>query len=101
MTDAFDTLASTEACTKNPDTVPQTDAVSKHQCWDEFGKSVNCDGKVAEIRGGETLRVISSNEPGFVPLVYLGHHQKFVLWCGNFGEQGTKVHMDGDTISCP
>jgi hypothetical protein len=49
---------------------------------------------VIEIHGGETLKIVhpSRKSPAefdmnkSVPVVYLGHHQKLALVCGNFGE---------------
>jgi len=69
---------------------------------------------VIEIRGGETLKYIPpSNLPGsqkpgelslgtgLVPILYLGHNQKFFLSCGVFGEQGTPMILKDSTVKCP
>ena len=69
---------------------------------------------VIEIRGGETLKYIPpSNLPrsqkpgelsldaGFVPILYLGHNQKFALYCGVFGERGTPPIVKDSTVTCP
>ncbi len=70
---------------------------------------------VIEIRGGETLKYIQpaslpslSQKPGdvplnagLVPILYLGHNQKFVLFCGVFGEQGAPPIVKDSTATCP
>jgi hypothetical protein len=64
------------------------------------GKGSNSDPKTLVIHGGETLRIIElptqptnngwTPVPGsMTPIVYLGHNQKFIFWCGNYGEPGT------------
>jgi len=61
---------------------------------------------VIEIHGGETLKYIPppSNLPrldaGFVPILYLGHNQKFFLSCGVLGEQGTPAIVKDSTATC-
>jgi hypothetical protein len=38
---------------------------------------------------------------GLVPIVYLGHHQRFVFTCGVFGEQTMSPTMTGSDATCP
>jgi hypothetical protein len=56
-----------------------------------------------EIHGGETLKYIPLHSPpaGSVPMLYLGHNQKFFISCGVFGEQGTPVLVKDSTATCP
>jgi hypothetical protein len=54
---------------------------------------------VIEIYGGETLRIkVPPGAPAKlaqgVPLVYLGHHQRFMFVCGDFSEPGTIATPD-------
>jgi len=64
---------------------------------------------VVAIHGGETLQVVHSKSApaSSIPLVYLGHKQKFILACGVYGEHHVPVEfpaIDKDTkneLSCP
>lgn len=59
---------------------------------------------VVTIYGGETLKVINSGEAGFIPLIYLGRNQKFVVTCGTYNDNGVKPNLnpvvEGTTITC-
>jgi hypothetical protein len=65
------------------------------------------------IYGGETLRIVKPNVaaikgkvPDFValvPLLYLGHDQKFTVTCGNYNEKNNPAPnpvIEGTTITC-
>jgi hypothetical protein len=100
-----------DACMKNPDLTPEQDManVSASQTcteWDVNGRCVSPNNqRIIEIYGGETLKSVRlSNTPaGAVPIIYLGHKQKFVLTCGNFGEAvaGPIVLIKSGDVSCP
>ena len=59
---------------------------------------------VVTIYGGETLKVMNSGEAGFIPLIYLGRNQKFVVTCGTYKDNGVKPNLnpviEGTTITC-
>jgi hypothetical protein len=65
------------------------------------------------IYGGETLKIIKSGEEaggrkvtpiaGAIPMLYLGHNQKFVVACGNYNEKNNPAPnpvIEGITITC-
>lgn len=69
---------------------------------------------IIPIYGGETLRVVKASEAtsngkvpdfvGVVPLLYLGHNQKFTVTCGSYGD-GSDIPrsnpvIEGMTITC-
>jgi hypothetical protein len=112
-------FATIDACEKNPETARAVPDYQRIACENGALDTV-CNnrphGSVVEIRGGETLKVVKvSNTPtpqetngvkldltsGFIPLVYLGHHQRFVFTCGVFGEQGTSPTITGSEATCP
>jgi len=93
--------------------VPATCENDPNQDWSSKSKSApNApDNKVVEIHGGETLKIVRSKSTGAptafdmsksVPIVYLGHNQKFQLACGNFGEQGNyaPTFKQGEVSCC-
>jgi hypothetical protein len=86
-------FAIASVCARNPD----------------FAPAVNSSyvANIVEIRGGGTLRIAppqkfsSDGEPDFIPIIYLGHHQTFVLTCGNYGEPQTPIAINQGLVSCP
>jgi hypothetical protein len=68
---------------------------------------------VIEIHGGETLKIVRTPNTNknsqfdmtkSVPLIYLGHGQKFQLACGDFGEHSIPTEFPKTTkgmASCP
>lgn len=115
-------LATVDACEKNPETaravpdyyqtIPCPDGALDPDCKNRPYRAV------VEIRGGETLKVVRVSNPpksqktngvqfdprSGIPIVYLGHNQKFVFACGVFGEQGVPTEFPTITIStakCP
>jgi len=81
------------ACMRNPDFSPAPNS--------------SYLANVVQIRGGGTLQITPpqhfspDGEPDAIPIIYLGHHQTFVLMCGNYGEQGTSVSVNQGLVSCP
>jgi len=86
-------FAIASACMKDPDFTPDPNSPSL--------------AKVVEIRGGGTLQITPrqqfspDGDPEFIPIIYLGHHQIFVLSCGNYGEPETAVTIKEGLVSCP
>jgi hypothetical protein len=86
-------FAIASACARNPD----------------FAPAVNSSylANIVEIHGGGTLRITppqqfsSDGDPDVIPIIYLGHHQTFVLACGNYGEPQTSVSINQGLVSCP
>lgn len=107
----MDVIDIADECTKNPDFAPVPNSIlsqassAPQGCtrWDVNGTCVSPIGKkFVEIYGGETLKLASLRTPaGAVPVVYLGHKQKFTFTCGNFGEAGTAPTIKGGDVSCP
>jgi hypothetical protein len=69
--------------------------------------------EIIPIYGGETSKIIKSEEEaggrkvtpiaGAIPLLYLGHNQKFVVACGNYNEKNNPAPnpvIEGITITC-
>jgi hypothetical protein len=82
----------TKACEADPDTTQQN----------PFANTSATSMPVIEIGGGETLHIKQPHQPGFTPIVYLGHHQKLAFLCGDYGESGTPIaDSKGGDISCP
>lgn len=85
-------FAIASACARNPDFAPASNSYLAN---------------IVEIRGGGTLQITPrqtfspDGEADFIPIIYLGHHQTFVVTCGNYGEQGTSVSLNQGLISCP
>jgi hypothetical protein len=86
-------FAITSACTQNPDFAPVPNS--------------SYLASIVEIRGGGTLQITppqkfsSDGDPDFIPIIYLGHHQTFVLACGNYGEPETGISINQGLVSCP
>ena len=116
-----DWFATVDACEKNPET---TRAVPDYQTLACENGAIDpvCNnrpnGSVVGIRGGETLKVVRVSNPpksqatngvqldmtSFIPIVYLGHNQKFVFACGVFGEQRVPTEfptIKSSTATCP
>lgn len=80
------------ACARNPDFSPAPNPYLAH---------------VVEIRGGGTLQITPQQqfspegEPDVIPIIYLGHHQTFVLACGNYGEAAAGISINQGLVSCP
>lgn len=80
------------ACTRNPDFSPASGSSSVD---------------VVEIHGGGMLRITPpqqfspDGDPEVIPVIYLGHHQTFVLTCGNYGERQAEVSINHGLVSCP
>ena len=83
----------TAACTQNPDFTPVLNP--------------SYVASIVDVRGGGTLHISppqqfsSDGDPDFIPVIYLGHGQTFVLVCGNYGEQGTSISINQGLVSCP
>jgi hypothetical protein len=81
------------ACTRNPDFAPVPNS--------------SYLANIVEIHGGGTLQITppqkfsSEGDPDLIPIIYLGHHQTFVLMCGNYGEPGTNIAVNQGLVSCP
>lgn len=86
-------FAIASACARNPDFAPAANS--------------SYLANVVEIRGGGTLQISPpqrfspDGEPDVIPIIYLGHHQTFVLTCGNYGEPQTSVSINQGLVSCP
>lgn len=86
-------FAIASACTNNPDFAPDPDS--------------SFLAKVLEIHGGGTLHITPpqrfspEGDPDVIPVIYLGHHQTFVLKCGNYGEPETSILFNQALVSCP
>lgn len=86
-------FAIASACARNPDFAPAANS--------------SYLANVVEIRGGGTLQITPrqqfspDGEPDFIPIIYLGHRQTFVLTCGNYGEPQTTVSINNGLVSCP
>ena len=98
----------------NPDTLPANWFATVDTCEKnpETALAVPEYGSVIEIRGGETLKVVPPKPRktnagqldltgGMIPIVYLGHNQKFFLACGVFGEHGGFPTITDSTATCP
>lgn len=86
-------FAIASACERNPDFAPvQNPSYLAH---------------IVEIRGGGTLKVTpqqkfsTDGEPDFIPIIYLGRQQTFVLTCGNYGDPVTSITVNQGLVSCP
>ncbi len=85
-------FAIASACTRNPDFAPVANS--------------SYLANIVEIRGGGTLQITPpqqfspDGDPDFIPILYLGHHQTFVLTCGNYGEPGTSISINQGLVSC-
>lgn len=82
--------------------VPESCENDPNQDWSSKSKSVPnaSDSKVVEIHDGDTLK----NASGVIPLVYLGHGQKMVLACEDFGEHKRPTGfptVEKGILSCP
>ncbi len=68
---------------------------------------------IIPIYGGETLKIVKPGEEtggrkvtpiaGAIPLLYLGHDQKFTVTCGNYNEKNNPAPnpvIKGTTITC-
>ncbi len=86
-------FAIASACRRNPDFAPAANP--------------SYLANIVEIRGGGTLRITPpqqfspDGDPHFIPIIYLGHHQTFVLTCGNYGEPATSISINQGLVSCP
>jgi len=86
-------FAIASACERNPDFAPVANS--------------SYLANVVEIRGGGTLQITPrqqfspDGEPDFIPIIYLGHRQTFVLTCGNYGEPQTSVSINNGLVTCP
>ncbi len=86
-------FAIASACMKDPDFTPDPNSPSL--------------AKIVEVHSGGVLQITPrqqfspDGDPDFIPVLYLGHHQTFVLVCGNYGEQGTSVSINQGLVSCP
>ena len=86
-------FAIASACARNPDFAPAPNS--------------SYLANIVEIRGGGTLQISPrqrfspEGEPDFIPIIYLGHRQTFLLSCGNYGEQATAVSINQGLVSCP
>lgn len=86
-------FAIASACSRNPDFSPVSNS--------------NYLANIVEIRGGGTLQITPSQhfspdgEPDAIPIIYLGHHQTFLLTCGNYGEPQTGISINQGLVSCP
>lgn len=86
-------FAIASACARNPDFAPAANS--------------SYLANVVEIRGGGTLQInphqqfSPDGEPDFIPIIYLGHRQTFVLTCGNYGDPQTAVTINNGLVSCP
>jgi hypothetical protein len=88
-----------DACENNPAAPPQID-------FSQYEKTPKMS--LVEIHGGETLKVMpghtTKDDPYAdiaIPIVYLGHKQKFAFTCGVFGEQGNSPIIVNTTVTCP
>ena len=85
-------FAIASACSRNPDFSPVPNS--------------NYLANIVEIRGGGTLQITPSQhfspdgEPDAIPIIYLGHHQTFLLTCGNYGEPQTGISINQGLVSC-
>ncbi len=88
-------VADADCATVNPGWVAvDVTADSPHgiSCRDPKKRFSPIPSPVIAIHGGETLQIVpvpptpGGLESGFIPIVYLGHDQKFVMACGNYGE---------------
>lgn len=81
------------ACARNPDFAPVPNP--------------SYVASIVEIHGGGTLQITPpqkfspDGDPDVIPVIYLGHHQTFVLTCGNYGEPETSVTVNQGVVSCP
>lgn len=86
-------FAIASACARNPDFAPAANS--------------SYLANIVEIRGGGTLQITppqqfsSDGDPDLIPIIYLGHHQTFVLSCGNYGEPATSISINQGLVSCP
>ena len=86
-------FAIASACSRNPDFSPVPNP--------------NYLANIVEIRGGGTLQITPSQhfspdgEPDAIPIIYLGHHQTFLLTCGNYGESQSPISINQGLVSCP
>ena len=86
-------IAIASACERNPDFAPVQ--ISSYLA------------NIVEIRGGGTLKITPQQklspdgEPDFIPIIYLGHQQTFVLTCGNYGDPVTAITVKQGLVSCP
>ena len=87
------TFAIASACERNPDFAPVQNS--------------SYLANIVEIRGGGTLKIkpqqkfSPEGEPDFIPIIYLGHQQTFVLTCGNYGDPVTSITVNRGLVSCP
>ena len=81
--------------------VPATCENDPNQDWSSKSKLVpNAPSKVVEIHDGDTLK----NASGVIPLVHMGHGQKMVLACEDFGEHKKPTSpptVNRGIVSCP
>jgi hypothetical protein len=54
-----------------------------------------------DIHGGETLHVVPSNIKGDIPVVYLGHNQKFIFACGVGEDPFNVATVKSGAVTCP
>jgi len=86
-------FAIASACSRNPDFAPAANS--------------SYLANVVQIRGGGTLQISPpqkfspDGEADVIPIIYLGHHQTFVLTCGNYGDPVTTVSINQGLVSCP
>ncbi len=86
-------FAIASACERNPD----------------FAPVVNSSylANIVEVRGGATLKIAPQQrfspegDPDVIPIIYLGHHQTFVLSCGNYGDPPANISINQGLVSCP
>lgn len=105
QTEFFDAVA---ACVKNPNADVFDQVAEGHGPWEKYRPQ-----SVVEIHGGETLKIVpphfdSSSKfdaSKSIPIIYLGHNQKFVFACGNSGESQVPNKFPtiekSMTASCP
>lgn len=86
-------FAIASACARNPDFAP--------------AENSSFLANIVQVRGGATLQITppqqfsSDGGPDVIPIIYLGHHQTFVLTCGNYGEPATSISINQGLVSCP
>jgi hypothetical protein len=86
-------FAIASACTRNPDFAP--------------AENSSFLANIVQVRGGATLQITPPQQfsldggPDVIPIIYLGHHQTFVLTCGNYGEPATSISINQGLVSCP
>jgi len=86
-------FAIASACERNPDFTPVANS--------------SYLANLVEVHGGATLKITPQQrfspegDPDVIPIIYLGHHQTFVLSCGNYGDTPTNISINQGLVSCP